>query len=541
MMRRLAVASIALVRRRPRGGLADRARTRTAVVTSRGGAVDTGMATARRALMVTIAIGAGCGQPAPPATPPMPTSMAPRDAPRTPIVAAPVAAPAPVDAFAQLVAIGDAALATPPSARPEGPRMDDADAEIPANGPCLRPTAAEKAALATRLEAWSVRAVRYHVDWDRFGPIGFGCVERGGLVVDVSRHVNHRAHQRGHWWTLRVSPRAIEVLDHVEGDSMDYWSEGSRENYLRTLMLVDLDGDGALDPVRARVEHEGSAPYDEVVVTTGARPLAVGHAVGAVWVASPQPPPTARTLVLGIEVQGEDRVVFRCVTSASAWAPCPAAAPAERIAARAEAASQLVSATSDVLDDPELLAAHLALLEVPEATRAPLLAEAWTRTTPFDAVIARFRRGLDDGPRRRTVDEQAVLDQRARAALTRSIRAALGEPACPPATAAQRRAATAAITSWIGAHERGASRVRVTPGCPGAGKSYWYASWRRPRSRPTRTPRCAPACSISALARRGSWSTAPRANSILDRMSSGSRRSSTRPQRQSWRSSCAMT
>jgi hypothetical protein len=436
----------------------------------------------RRAVLALVILAVGCGsKEAPPTAAP---TLAAAPSPGSATASATPGAPGALDAAAaaaQLAAIGARAQAALAAADPAPPPDDEnAPRVILALGPCTRPTADEKAALVKRLDAWTAHAIARAKPTGALDDVAFGCMDHGAIIVDTSRDVRVGGSDQGHAWTLRVTPTAITIVDHMQGDARATWMEWAAENTVATLALVDLDGDGVLDPVWAEQEHEGGASASEYTIKTGAPPgVTVASVHGDIYIPTKQPAPDERALVLELETHGVEVHRFVCVTAAPRAGACPAAAAATHAAAQLAAATRLVEDTGAVLADRGLLDELLALLEVPIAERAPLLAYAAAHGSAFDAVIAKFVRARHAAHDARAGDEQVTLEQRAAADLTGVIRTALHEPACPAPTAAQLAAAHAAVTRWIRAHDPTPTALTFFDGCLGTTAGYVGASWTR--------------------------------------------------------------
>ena len=369
-------------------------------------------------------------------------------------------------------------------------RVQPWDGFLTALGPCTRPSPEARVAVQDRIEAWIDRTYPAEKrdlgtpdEPQAWGGLQFGCVERAGLVVDVQADLVGRAGRRaGHDWTLRVKPGSIEVLGKATGTAIDDVMEWAPIETVGTLALVDLDRDGLLDPILARDSTEGGgAPNVTLQVGTGrGRNLrAVGHHHGAIDVAAVQPGLADGIVVVHLEPSFmEKRTFYRCVRAKGPWTVCPASEAAQRRDEAIAAAKQIVERPGALFADREELAATLALLEAPEPLRAALLAEA--RPTTPAAEIERFVRRLDAPREARTDDEQEVVADAAAKRLTEALRGALAEARCPAASEAERKAAAAAVTTWIAAHDRRRPDGLMTEAtCVGPRGAYWLYRWEK--------------------------------------------------------------
>lgn len=269
-------------------------------------------------------------------------------------------------------------------------RGDELRAEVPAEatpldeddiaalGPCTRPTAAQRAAIATRVRAWILRtnprALRDREEQQQ--TLRFGCVERAGMVVDVEAQLELKRGRVGRSWTLRVAPARTAVIADAGCAAVDC-AERTDAATVATMVLADLDGDRRLDPVITRDHYDDEPPSYDVLV--GSR--VVGRFEGGVVLAELQPlaasPPAGeRAVVLALETGHDGEVVYRCATTAAAWGNCAAAVRAARRDAAILAADELARNMYALLDDHDELADALDALDVPAADRARFLAAA---------------------------------------------------------------------------------------------------------------------------------------------------------------------
>ncbi|MCE9577984.1 MAG: hypothetical protein K8W52_32935 [Deltaproteobacteria bacterium] len=387
----------------------------------------------------------------------------------------------------EVVALARARLA---ALTAEAPPLDDEDGALPALGPCTRPAPAARAALATAITRWALRThpgQRFVLD----GPdLRVGCDDPGGVIVDVHADLVGRGRRTGWWWTVRVRGAQIDTLAATSGMAVeDYTDEYDLHTSHDTLVIADLDGDGAREPLIARNVHEGNARSSYTVLVPGkAGPVAVGTHDGALAVATlPSPEPGVVLALGGLDV----RAAFRCVTGPAPWASCPAAERVQRHV-RARAIAGALIDRPDAPDRDEL-DRDLALLDVPTATRAALVARA-RPTTPREAIEDFVARREDDRSGR-TPAEQGAAAAAVAHKLGAAISGALGEVPCPAAMAGERAILVPTLARWIAAHDHehiaghacgGACKAQapvelaIRASCVGAVASYWLATWQRP-------------------------------------------------------------
>lgn len=298
--------------------------------------------------------------------------------------------------------------------------------DIPAIGTCLRPDAAERAEVRSHVATWITKSgLTPDVDAD----VRFGCDELTGTLVDVHIDVPHR----GYWWTLRVSPDHVERIVEVGGMSSQDWMEYSPGTSAATLVLADLDGDGRLDVVTARDDHEGGAIAHDVELSavttrTGKRTVvaAFGDYVTAV--------PDTGALVVAITSHADQRTAYRCIGRDLKLGRCPEVVLVKRAVAAQSAIAELRGATADNLPDREALAADLAALGIFD----PALLGEVPPTRSVVHVQREIARFVDDlrGDPDRTSTEIDTAEAVAQKGYTDKLLAALGDKPCEPTTAA---------------------------------------------------------------------------------------------------------
>ena len=343
------------------------------------------------------------------------TEVAPEPAP------AMIVAPAihPVELVAQLRALGTRVAAT--QATPSG------DDDIPAFAPCRRPTGAEREAIHAQITAWA------HGEPDQ---VRFGCVEAAGAIVLAQRD---RA-TTGAWWALRVSGR-VRVLAEVTGAPTSRFMEWTAESTLDVIALDDLDGDGVLDVIATRDDHEGGASLHDLqlfaVTADGKRhDLArFGDAVTAM--------PNG---ALRIVDSRRAAPAYRCVRDFT-LAYCPADVLAPLVAADRAAEAAAALARLDRVPDRDRLDELLAALGIHD--RAELLASAPPAPAPERAArrVRSWIASLDPADLTRTERDTARRD--AAVAHLAAIRDALGDADCQSAPT------STTTRAWARTHDKG--------------------------------------------------------------------------------------
>ena len=373
-----------------------------------------------------------------------------------------------------LVALGSTAVAAPGDdlralglrvraelARGLLPISGDLDhREIPAIGACTRPTAAQRASLEARVRA-------------NGGIAAFGCVEPTGIVLDVTDDVRDKTgHRTGVWSVVRASAPAADAtlttLRHYEGTSSQDFMEWANEVTVSTQALVDIDGDGTLDAVIVRDQHEGGARRHDLTVrlwrsSTG-KSVELGAYDDVVYLVSPAP--GGMFVVAGQRRTPDDKASFHyaCLAPTGKLSLCPDVAAARRRLRKAEIAGWFIDGHTyelgDARPDRERLAALLDELEIPAAAQAPLLAAA-PPTTPTHRVAREVARVVT--PRLSTrydevVDAPPPADRR-----PARLAALLDDAPCTDAPASAARE----LAAWIAAHDPAA--IAASGACkPGA-------------------------------------------------------------------------
>ncbi len=281
---------------------------------------------------------------------------------------------------------------------------------LAALGPCTRPTPAQRRQLEQRLTAWVARQ-RPGWRWldagpadDAAGPapapapieVRPGCVEPGGLVVDVQADLQRGSRRVGHWWVVRVGADTLAaaapsarvtsptVIGHAQGCAHVDCMEWSWTERIETLGLVDLDGDGGSEAILARSAYEvGGPPVQRLEVWRRGRPRVVGEVTGRVHLAVRIGP--AVELVLAPDVGAPTR---RCVDATSRWVACPDDAAARAAQARRAALAALAPAGPELFADRVGLAAALAAAQLDRADVARWLEAA--RPARLAVVVQRF-------------------------------------------------------------------------------------------------------------------------------------------------------
>jgi hypothetical protein len=315
---------------------------------------------------------------------------------------------------------------------------DVASADIVAIGACTRPDAAGRDQVRAHVASWVAKSLPGQ-PLDTEPEIRFGCDELTGTLVDV--HVDTTGdHPQGYWWTLRVAQDRVERVVEVTGMSRMDWMEWAAETSAATVALVDLDGDGRLDVVTARDDHEGGDIHHDIelsAVTTRSGKRTVITA-GREDIAA-----VTRLPSLVVAITGAHHTVYRCIGADRKLGTCPDIATAQLVERARDAASDLAYAKE--LPDREQLAADLAALGIFDPA---LLADA-PATTPQQHVQHDVARWLDEQRGERTDAELAAVSAAEQAAYELALDVALGDAPCGATTKAMLAAARAGHVSGV--------------------------------------------------------------------------------------------
>src|SRR5258706_1997123 len=158
-----------------------------------------------------------------------------------------------LDAAAELHQLGRDVLAKLDQIAPvdalHGAAQDD---ELPALGPCVRPTAREKEQLK-RLVTHGIAGEDYTVR--------FGCKDAAGVIVSAAYDLVDHGHHIGAWDVLRVAGGKATPIARYRGTSVQDYMEWADETSVSVRALVDLDGDGIHDALLATSHHEGGSRH----------------------------------------------------------------------------------------------------------------------------------------------------------------------------------------------------------------------------------------------------------------------------------------
>lgn len=389
---------------------------------------------------------------------------------------------------ARLVPLGQRILASLPPPPPS--TLDPV-----AVGPCVRPTADERTTLGRAIAATTPGA--------RPGSLmlGFGCKDPGGIVVDVAyeraasgkrvdgvwRIVHADAATAGaHVTTLA---EVVRLLASSPDDVVD-------QRKVSTLALIDLDGDGSLDPIVARDLATSMHRDIELAVWLSTRRsmTAMGTVLDVVSIDVPHDQ-ASPPLVLRIRPFAPDlHVTYRCVEAGGTLDRCPAIAKVRRRDEGVEIAQKFASSTYSAYGnlhglqelDRELLAEFLDTLAIPRDERTSLLALLPPGRPEILVAreIARVRASRADDALLQRPDPRPA-----------TLLALLGDARCTPATAAATAAARAKIVTWIHDHDADDLRdhgvctaatrcdalrpteVAIKASCVAGERAYYTASW----------------------------------------------------------------
>ena len=394
-------------------------------------------------------------------------------------------------AFARLVALGQRILASLPPPPPYTP-------DLVAVGPCVRPTAEERTTLRRAIAATTPGARPASL------MLGFGCKDPGGVVVDVAYERAARGkHVEGVWRVVHVEAATagahvttLAELVRVLAASPDDDDRRADESKLATLALIDLDGDGSLDPVVARIFARTLHHDIELAVWCSARRglTAIGTVPDVVSIDVPREQ-ASPPLVLRIRPFAQDlQIAYRCVEASGTLDRCPAIARVRRSDEREQIARAFADSTYSSPGnrhglhelDRELLAEFLDTLDTPRDERASLLALVPPGRPEIlvARAIARVRTSRADDALLQPPDPRPA-----------TLLALLGDARCTAATAAATTAARAEIAAWIHDHDArdlrdhgmctAATRcdalhpteLEIQASCVAGERAYYTASW----------------------------------------------------------------
>ena len=332
-------------------------------------------------------------------------------------------------------------------------------AEIPAIGPCIRPTDEQRAAITKRLGTKD--------------PIRFGCVEPAGTIVDLGPGggeggVRYGAEApdllspvpRGPWRVVRVEPRRIVTIDSyrrrvvTDWRDSDFWKEVS----LTALVLVDLDGDGSHDVVLANTQFDGSnkqVTLSSWLSRTNKR-RSLDTLSGLVSIARGQQFGPGQPVVIQIDHRHRwgEPPNYRCLEPDGTLDQCAAIEGPRRLYRSIEVAGWFVNGreygpNQTRVPDRDLLARLLDEIGAPAAARPALLASVPATSTEL-RVAAEIARAVT--PREVPFGE---LGDTPRPADPRSaeLMQLLGDTPCAPASRTAQAIAVRKIAAW-GAAQR---------------------------------------------------------------------------------------
>lgn len=420
----------------------------------------------RAAVLVMV----GCSSPTPPPSPITSTlPAAPADAP--------VVSAVRIDLGAELKAIATARVPKPIAYVDPGIYPPPVEvAMLPAFGPCTRPDDSEQAKLRARVEAW-VRTSYPLEGFDKEGgvtAIGFGCVDRAGVIVDITVDTWLKKQQRrvapgeappgfeistppsrGRWLTVRVAPAGVTTLIETTGIPSTHGGEWAWKTTQKTLALADLDRDGVFDVISVHEEWDVGNVHHHLGLTTvlGTGAKATFGTFGDYVELAPQPRDANRAVVIRIKDDRIHRVILRCVDgSAKLATTCPELPAAQRLVDAELAAETLAGAPVRTDFDRDEVTELVALLEVPEPKRAALIAAA--PVVPSRVVareVARF------GLRQSGADVLLLHEREARRIAEEDRQSAaafaeLGDTECAPGTSTP--ALETKVAAWVTANDQ---------------------------------------------------------------------------------------
>lgn len=323
--------------------------------------------------------------------------------------------------------------------------------DLVAIGACTRPDAAEREQIRTHVASWIARSVPAD-SLDNGPDFRFGCDELTGTLVDV--HIDTTGeHRGGYWWTLRVAPDRVERVVEVTGMSSMDWMEWESETSASTVALADLDGDGRLDVITARDDHEGGEIHHQIelsaVTTRTGKRTVIASARDDI-----EAVPGLPSLV--VEITRDQRRVYRCIGKDLTLGTCPEIATARMRRRALDAASELAYAKD--LPDREQLAADLTALGIFDLD----LLSAAPPTMTAQHAQRDVERWLAEQRGERTDEELGAIAAADEAAYELALDVALGDAPCGPTTKAMLEAAQAGHASGV-----------ATPACG----SYVWVTW----------------------------------------------------------------
>jgi hypothetical protein len=360
-------------------------------------------------------------------------------------------------------------------------------------GPCERPTEAERTTLRRAIAASTKEGRPASL------MLGFGCKDRDGIVVDVSYdRATRGTHREGVWRVVHVDGTAasarvmtlVELTRLLASDPDDGF--GMDHTDVKTLALIDLDGDGSHDPILVRnldtfSRHDG---VELAVWFSMRRTLTPSIRLSQVFSIDVPPAQANLPLVLRIRTYAGDLpIAYRCVEADGTLDRCPAIEEVRRRDRVEKIAQDFANSATGVFDDKidrELLAELLDTLAVAPTERSALLAALEPGRPEIHVMreLARVRASRADDALIYLPDPRPT-----------ALRALLGDTPCTPATAAEVAAARAKITTWIKDHAaqdlldhgmctmgkrcraQHPTPVTIEASCVAVARGYYAASW----------------------------------------------------------------
>jgi hypothetical protein len=356
---------------------------------------------------------------------------------------------------------------------------DIASPDITAVGACVRPTDDEQRALTAQVDAFVARKVpRRRPVADQPTRIRWGCVDPGGVVVDVYTTGQEGKEAVERAWTLRVAPAAVTSVaelvacrgDNCTGDPGGMWPQ-------LTVLLAQLDADRDRDPVivrEAKDHTELDVSYDVLVGVRAPATLA-GNFHSSLEVAEWQPAADDHVAVIRYSPALSPEPVLGCVGASGPVATCPSIERERSRQAQLEGAAALAESETGYLVDRDRLGDLLALLEVPAAERDRYLAAA--QAPSLKAMLVRFNGQREAAMRARGEGPEPLYRPAAAAAKATEIRAANGQPACPAQPASQKKAREAELGRFLARTADQVHDVVVSVACGGPSESLVMATW----------------------------------------------------------------